>query len=128
MRDRGGRSVANAVAGDRSGEVFMTVYALNIGSSFDYTTVAYSSTGERLWTNAYNGPLNNFDDYGLAVVTDNSDNVVVTGFLRASGAFPYNDQAQRQPPLSAGRAQGRRPNHPRLANGKRGGCSLRRSA
>src|SRR5204863_9691458 len=37
------------------------------------------------------------------------------------------DQAQRQPPESAGGAQGRRPNHPRLANGKRGGCSLQRS-
>src|SRR5213593_4607021 len=38
-----------------------------------------------------------------------------------------NDQAQRQPPESAGGAQGRAPNHPRLANGKRGGCSLQRS-
>ena len=38
-----------------------------------------------------------------------------------------NDQAQRQPPESAGGAQGRLPNHPRLANGKRGGCSLQRS-
>src|SRR5881628_3654622 len=37
-----------------------------------------------------------------------------------------NDQAQRQPPESAGGAQGRRPNLPRLANGKRGGCSLQR--
>src|SRR5438046_1407454 len=38
-----------------------------------------------------------------------------------------NDQAQRQPPESDGGAQGRAPNLPRLANGKRGGCSLQRS-
>src|SRR5437870_671414 len=78
----GGRIMANAVAVDRRGKVFVTGYALNVGSSFDYTTVACSRTGERLWTNAYNGPLNNFDDYGIAVVTDNSDNVVVTGYSR----------------------------------------------
>src|SRR6266566_2661421 len=38
-----------------------------------------------------------------------------------------NDPTQRQPPESAGGAQGRRSIHPRLANGKRGGCSLQRS-
>src|SRR6266568_4723994 len=36
-------------------------------------------------------------------------------------------QAQRQPPESGGGAHDALPNYPRLANGKRGGCSLQRS-
>src|SRR5258708_1813282 len=43
--------------------------------------------------------------------------------LKQRSAHTPNDQAQRQPPGSAGGAQERRLNHPRLSNGKRGGCS-----
>ena len=79
------RDIANALAVDGSGNVFVTGYAISSGSSNDYVTIAYSSAGVPLWTNIYNGPGNNSDGaYALAV--DSSGNVFVTGNSIGSGS------------------------------------------
>jgi uncharacterized delta-60 repeat protein len=69
---------ANAVAVDGSGNVIVTGGSIGIGSSSDYATIKYSSTGVALWTNRYNGPAN-ASDSPSAVAVDRSGNVFVTG-------------------------------------------------
>ena len=72
-----GWNVAYAVATDGSNNVFVTGRSWN-GSTGDYGTVAYSSTGVQLWANLYNGPGNS-TDYATAVAVDGNGNVIVTG-------------------------------------------------
>jgi hypothetical protein len=66
-----------AVAG--SGNVFVTGYSFASDGRSDYLTIAYSSAGVPLWTNRYNGPVNDSDDYARAVAVDGNGNVFVTG-------------------------------------------------
>ena len=69
-----------AVAVDGSNNVIVTGYSCNSGRvNRDYATIKYSSAGEPLWTNRYNGPGNG-DDYAKAVAVDGSNNVIVTGY------------------------------------------------
>jgi uncharacterized delta-60 repeat protein len=82
--------VANALAVDGSGNVFVTGYSLSGGSSYDYTTIKYSGEGVPLWTNLYNGPGNN-SDLAYAIALDGSGNVFVTGY--SYGTNSYSDYA-----------------------------------
>ena len=69
---------AKGVAVDHTGNVFVTGDSYTSEGSSDYLTLAYSSMGEPLWTNRYNGPGNN-SDYAKAVAVDHNGNVLVTG-------------------------------------------------
>ena len=73
---------ANAIAVDSSGNVFVTGYAY--ADSYykfrEYATVAYSNTGERLWTNLYNQQTDYSEDEGYAIAVAANGNVFVTGF------------------------------------------------
>ena len=76
--------LAQAVAVDSSGNVFVTGYSLESNGYGDYATVAYSGTGVPLWTNRYNGPGHNDEfvydeDHAYAVAVDGNGNVFVTG-------------------------------------------------
>lgn len=79
-----GSDSALAVAVDGSGKVFVTGGSMPDTSSREYATVAYSSTGARLWADHYNGPAKGFGD-GRAVALDKSGNVFVTGNSAGSG-------------------------------------------
>ncbi len=79
-----GSDGALAVAVDSSGKVFVTGGSMPDTSSREYATVAYSSTGARLWANHYNGSAKGFGD-GRAVALDKSGNVFVTGNSAGSG-------------------------------------------
>jgi hypothetical protein len=70
---------ATDVAVDGSGKVFVTGISFAINGRADYATVAYSSAGVPLWTNRYNGPVNDSDDYARAVTVDGNGNAFVTG-------------------------------------------------
>ncbi len=76
-----GWDIANAVAVDASGSVFVTGYSPGIAGSEDYVTIAYSGAGVPLWTNRYNGPGNGEDRpqtrSSLAIGSDGA--VYVTG-------------------------------------------------
>ena len=75
---------ALAVAVDGSGKVFVTGGSMPDANSREYATVAYSSTGVRLWVNHYDGPVNGLDD-GRAIALDKTGNVFVTGNSAGSG-------------------------------------------
>ena len=77
---------AKALAVDASGNVYVTGYSPGSGTSGDYATIKYNSTGVQQWVARYNGPGNFVDDaYSLAV--DASGNVYVTGTSSGSGTF-----------------------------------------
>jgi hypothetical protein len=70
--------IANAVAVDAGGHVFVAGSSASSFIGADYVTIAYSDAGAALWTNRYSGPANG-DDQATAVAVDASGNVFVTG-------------------------------------------------
>jgi endonuclease/exonuclease/phosphatase family metal-dependent hydrolase len=65
------------VSTDSTGKVFVTGRSWG-SASFDFATVAYSSTGTPLWTNRYNGAANSYD-YPYEIAVDGAGNVYVGG-------------------------------------------------
>jgi hypothetical protein len=77
---------ATALAVDESGNVYVTGESDGSGTSRDYATVKYNSSGTELWVARYNGPGNS-DDYATALAIDASGNVYVTGGSEGSGTY-----------------------------------------
>ena len=84
---------AQAIAADGSGNVFVAGYSTITGSSDNYLTIAYSSSGLPMWTNHYDGPRKEiFDtaiDQARAVAVDGGGNIFVTGSSRSGGAQDF---------------------------------------
>ncbi len=91
----GGGDSATALALDASGNVFVTGQSDNTyggTGNKDFATVAYSSAGEPLWSNRYDGPANG-DDRATALAVDSSGNVYVTGQVTTRTLPWYTDFA-----------------------------------
>jgi hypothetical protein len=74
----GGDNVAYAIAVDALRNVYVTGESEGVGTTLDYATIKYSSTGDQMWVSRYNGPDSSIDAaYSLAL--DGSGNVYVTG-------------------------------------------------
>ncbi len=85
MFESGGNTIytANALAVDSAGNVVVTG-SRNASGSIDYYTVKYNGvTGTRVWSApaTYDGTAGG-QDVAVKVVTDSSDNVIVTGLSR----------------------------------------------
>jgi len=83
-----GANMAWAVAVDTSGNVYVTGESAGCcfyPYYFDYATIKYSSAGEPLWTNRYDGPGTSYD-YARAIAVDTNGNVNVTGYSWGSGS------------------------------------------
>jgi uncharacterized delta-60 repeat protein len=80
-----GDDCADAIAMDRSGNIYVTGYSKGSGTDEDYATVKYSSAGKELWVKRYNGPGNG-EDFANAIAVDGSENICVTGRSARSGA------------------------------------------
>lgn len=82
---------ARAIALDSLGNVYVTGYSISSEGipmpDYDYATVKYDSSGNRLWVTRYNGPANNWD-WALAIAVDRSANVYVTGATSISTPTP----------------------------------------
>jgi uncharacterized delta-60 repeat protein len=79
---------AYAVAVDASGNVYVTGSSYGANGLPDFATVKYSSSGETLWVQRYNGPANNWDS-ARELVLDALGNVYVTGDSYGSNFFDY---------------------------------------
>ncbi|MGB8658078.1 MAG: SBBP repeat-containing protein [Candidatus Zixiibacteriota bacterium] len=74
---------------DPSGNVYVTGEG-NDGGNYDYVTIKYNASGDRLWVRAYNGP-GNVSDFATDLAVDVSGNVFVTGYSAQNSYSPYND-------------------------------------
>jgi uncharacterized delta-60 repeat protein len=77
---------AEAIALDGVGNVYVTGYSYGSGTSSDYATIKYNSSGDEQWIRRYNGPGNNYD-YAYAIALDGAGNVYVTGWSEGSGTY-----------------------------------------
>jgi hypothetical protein len=84
--------VAGLVAVNASGTVFVS--GMSMGSqAYDYATIAYSNSGEALWTNRFSGLGYSGDGSGNdkpnAIAVDGAGNVFVTGFSENPSGLSY---------------------------------------
>ncbi len=90
--DGNGTDLAEVVrVGPGGTRVFVTGRSLSAAGNNDYATIAYdASTGEQLWSDRYNGPINGIDfSLALAVSPDGSS-VYATGGSQGQGtSFDY---------------------------------------
>ena len=79
-----GDDEAVAIAVDSSG-VYVTGKITGNGTGFDYCTVKYDSSGNKLWNETYNGPDNGNDE--AAALAIDSTGVYVTGKSQGNGTY-----------------------------------------
>ena len=72
-----GKAISLALSGDVcvTGEAYQTAPV-----NGECRTLRYNSGGTELWSKAYDGPVANANDGALAVTTDSSGNVYITGY------------------------------------------------
>jgi hypothetical protein len=71
--------MANAIAVDGGGNVYVTGVSHQISYVSDYATIKYDTNGNEKWVRFYNGPDDSFDDAN-AIAVDGGGNVYVTGW------------------------------------------------
>ncbi len=79
-----GTDVANALAVDAGGNVYVTGGSVGSGTDYDYATIKYDANGNPLWVARYNRPGNG-TDVANALTVDAGGNVYVTGGSVGSG-------------------------------------------
>jgi hypothetical protein len=78
--------VAQAIAVDHSGNVYVTGYSRGSGIGDDYLTIKYYPNGDTAWVRRYNGP-DNGTDMALAVAVDQANNIYVAGYSDSTGTY-----------------------------------------
>jgi len=73
-----GFDIANAIAVDGIGNVYVTGLSGGIGTGADFATVKYNSSGQEQWVARYDGPRN-AADAASEIAVDNDGNVFVCG-------------------------------------------------
>jgi len=90
--------IANAIALDAFGNVYVTGWSVGLGTGYDYATVKYDRSGQEKWVARYNGPGND-DDQAYAIAVDASANVYVTGYsIGSDGVSSYTTIKYSQSP------------------------------
>jgi len=75
-----GANVANKVAVDPAGNVYVTGSSTGLDGSPDYATVKYDAAGNQLWVARYKGTIENRTaEYAHGLAVDTAGNVYVTG-------------------------------------------------
>src|SRR6266571_276313 len=81
--------LANAIAIDSSGNVYVTGASFGSDNVFHYATVKYNSLGQEQWVVRYNGPASSIDE-AVAIALDDSRNVYATGYsVGSDGLYEY---------------------------------------
>jgi hypothetical protein len=96
----GGYDGSNALAVDSAGNVFVTGISSESGTSYDYATIKYSSSGNEIWVNRYSGAGNNLN-FGTSIKVDNIGHLYTAGGTGSSallnfGLLAYNPDGTQQ--------------------------------
>lgn len=83
------QEVLTAMRLDSSGNIYLAGYTNISLSSNDYLVVKYDRNGNFQWANTYNG-TGNWDDNPLSLATDQSGNVIITGYSYGPGSNNYD--------------------------------------
>jgi hypothetical protein len=83
-----GSDVPVGIALDGSRNVYVTGYSDSTGSSEDYATIMYDSTGNQLWVKRFN--CANGTDKPSAIAVDGSNNIYVTGRSGCGGVTSFD--------------------------------------
>lgn len=78
------RASSSGIAVDGSGNVYVTGSSEGNGTSTDYITFKYNSTGTELWMQRYNGPANG-EDIPTGIRVDSQGNVYISGSSAGAG-------------------------------------------
>lgn len=73
-----GEDIANALAIDGSGNIYVTGTSFGLHTDSDYATIKYNGAGTQQWAVRYNGVGNGYDS-ATALAVDSLGNVYVTG-------------------------------------------------
>lgn len=84
--------IAQALALDESGNVYVTGFSAASNLAADYATIKYDTNGNEQWVARYNGPGNSHDQ-AFSVAVDTSLNVYVTGASRTASGEENDDYA-----------------------------------
>lgn len=76
--------VAKSIVVHSSGDIYVAGYSIGIGTSYDYTTIKYNSSGDQIWVSRYNGP-DSSEDIAASIAIDAVGNSYVTGYGRDVG-------------------------------------------
>ncbi|MFZ1321382.1 MAG: SBBP repeat-containing protein [Ignavibacteria bacterium] len=91
-----GADIARSLAVDNSGNVYVTGHSFGNGTSNDYATIKYNSSGVQQWVQRYNGP-GNVGDIAISLAVDISENVYITGVSSSDYAtIKYNSSGVEQ--------------------------------
>lgn len=78
----------NDLVNDQDGNIIVTGSIFNSSkNALDIIIVKYDSNGDILWNKTWGG---NFDDSGLSVTTDSSNNIYVTGYSKSFEGGSYD--------------------------------------
>ena len=81
--------MAEAIAVDLSGNIYVTGYSYGGGTRHEYATVKYDGNGNQLWAARYSGPANGWER-ATAIAVDANGNAYVTGCSVGAGTgFDY---------------------------------------
>lgn len=95
--------IANSIAVDQNGNVFVTGLSNGSNTSTDILTLKYDNTGKEVWNNSYNGTLNR-EDQGRKILLTPQGDLAVIGTVNSSSAVSsrdlvtilYNSQGSQQ--------------------------------
>ena len=76
--------LAEAIAVDGSGNVYVTGSSVGTSTGYDYVTIKYDTNGNELWVARYDGP-DEYHDHALAIAIGEGGDVYVTGMSRGRG-------------------------------------------
>jgi len=76
--------VAESIAVDASGYVYITGQSTGMNNNFDCVTIKYNSAGNELWIQSYS-TSGNSNDKGMAIAVDKFGNIYVTGETEVLG-------------------------------------------